>query len=159
VLAGIHLRAHEEFLFCAALNDVEEEGVGLPPFLDERTRPAIHVGYPPRKDMEEILRSRFAGLPEAWIRAYFSECGDLNLSPRSALTLIGYAYRAFRSKTAGNAGPAQTEERIRRCLRYFLADIHRNEKDEPGEQTDKDNGKVEEDHDFWTFGERQGSIH
>lgn len=96
VLAGIHLKAHPEFLFCSALNEDEETGVGLPGFIDERTRPAIHVGYPSSKELELILRNRFSA-SDPWIEVFISEFYIEKLSTRTAITLLGFACRLARS--------------------------------------------------------------
>jgi len=93
VLAGIRLKAHEEFLFCAALNENEEEGIGLPGFINERTRPAIRVGYPPREVLEKILKSRFPMAAETWLSVFFRHFRREDMSARVAIDLLRYAYR------------------------------------------------------------------
>jgi MoxR-like ATPase len=92
VLAGIHLRAHPDFLFCAALNQNEEEGLGLPDFIDERTRPAIKVGYPTRPILEQIVRAQLPMVADTWFKL-FVELFPEEMSPRTANKLLGYAYR------------------------------------------------------------------
>ncbi|MEW6600798.1 MAG: MoxR family ATPase [Nitrospirota bacterium] len=92
VLAGIRLKAHPDFLCCAALNEDEETGIGLPGFIDERTRPAIYVGYPYVSEIDEILMSRMKAIPDAWMRALLSDFKHVNLSARNTLTLLQFAY-------------------------------------------------------------------
>ena len=92
VLAGIHLRAHPDFLFCAALNQNEEEGLGLPGFIDERTRPAIKVGYPARPILEQIVRAHLPMAADSWFKL-FVDLFPEEMSPRTANKLLGYAYR------------------------------------------------------------------
>jgi MoxR-like ATPase len=92
VLAGIHLQAHPDFLFCAILNQNEEEGLGLPGFIDERTRPAIKVGYPTRPILEQIVRAHLPMVAETWFKL-FVELFPEEMSPRTASKLLGYAYR------------------------------------------------------------------
>ena len=92
VLAGIHLQAHPDFLFCAALNQNEEEGLGLPGFIDERTRPAIKVGYPARPILEQIVRAHLPMAADTWFKL-FVELFPEEMSPRTANKLLGYAYR------------------------------------------------------------------
>lgn len=116
VLAGIRIQANAGFLFCAALNEIEETGVGLAGFLDERTRPAIHVGYPPVFTMERILQTHFPELNRVWARAFTAEFKNDTLSPRTAITLLGYACRLFRAKNGLLARPSEQE--IRRYLRH-----------------------------------------
>ncbi|OGF63795.1 MAG: hypothetical protein A2Y62_09180 [Candidatus Fischerbacteria bacterium RBG_13_37_8] len=108
VLAGLQLKAHDEFLFCAILNEDEEEGVGLPGFIDERTRPAIRVGYPPLVELEQILNSRLPMLDGKWRKAFLSEFKNETLSPRIAIILLDNAYRMYRRKH-GNKLPMEDE--------------------------------------------------
>lgn len=93
VLAGIHLKAHPEFLFCAALNEDEENGSGLPGFIDERTRPSIYVGYPHLSEIEEILKSRLKVVPEKWVSTLITRFKDTKLSPRMIIRLLEFAFR------------------------------------------------------------------
>jgi MoxR-like ATPase len=92
VLAGIHLQAHPDFLFCAALNQNEEEGLGLPGFIDERTRPAIQVGYPSLQTVELILRAHVPMASDVWFRIFLQQFPE-ELSPRGAIVLLSYAFR------------------------------------------------------------------
>jgi MoxR-like ATPase len=93
VLAGIRLKAHEDFIFCAALNDDEERGLGLPGFINERTRPAIYVGYPEPEILVKILKSRLPGAAETWFSVFLREYRNITMSARTAITLVSYAYR------------------------------------------------------------------
>ena len=74
VLAGIHIEAHEEFLFCAALNEDEERAGRLPEFLDERLTPAIYVGFPERSILKKILSNRLPSCNISWIDIFLEEC-------------------------------------------------------------------------------------
>ncbi len=118
VLAGIHLRAHPEFLFCAALNQDEEEGLGLPGFLDERTRPAIQVNYPSPRTMERILKANLPKAPEVWFKILM-EHFVANLSPRRAIKLLRYSY-GF-ALLEGNQSPAPRE--VRKYLEKAYAEV------------------------------------
>jgi MoxR-like ATPase len=115
VLAGIHLKAHPEFLFCSALNEDEETGLGLPGFLDERTRPSIYVGYPRLAEINKILESRFMELPALWAEVLISDFKDKNLSTRMAITLLSYAYRL--SKIRNGKSDNITKKEIAEYLR------------------------------------------
>ena len=115
VLAGIRIEADPGFLFCAALNDIEETGVGLPSFLDERTRPAIDVGYPTASALKQILQAHFPDHDKHWVGAFIAEFKDATLSPRSAITLLGYACRLFQTKYGSSV--KATEKGIRQFLR------------------------------------------
>ncbi len=121
VLAGIHLKSDERFLFCAALNEIEEEGTGLPGFIDERTMPAIYVGYPPVQEMEEILNNRLGLMAGLWSKVFISEFKDKVLSPRTAVILLEYAYRLYKIKN-GNS-PILTEKEIKEYLCRAYRDI------------------------------------
>jgi len=115
VLAGIHLRAHDDFLFCAALNENEETGLGLPGFIDERTRPAIHVGYPPAETLEEILRSRLPEASDVWFRVFLREFEGVTLSTRNAITVMSYAFRMAQREQQGRAGEKEVLQYLRRA--------------------------------------------
>jgi MoxR-like ATPase len=97
-ISGIRIRAHKEFLFCAALNEEKEEGLGLPGFIDERTRPAIHVGYPPDQEMEEILKSQLPIEADIWTKTFILEFRDMRLSPRNSITLLTYAFNLYKKE-------------------------------------------------------------
>jgi hypothetical protein len=73
VLAGIRIEAHEEFLFCAALNEDEESGGRLPLFLEERLSPAIRVGIPPPATFRMILQRHLPHGDDRWIEIYMKE--------------------------------------------------------------------------------------
>ncbi len=103
VIAGIHLNAHPDFFFCAALNEDEEQGLGLPGFIDERTRPAIHIDYPLPAIMEKILRAHLSSAADAWFRVYLKNFRN-GESPRVAISTLGYAYRM--AAREGNAAPS-----------------------------------------------------
>lgn len=103
VLAGLHIMAHPDFLFCAALNQDEEEGLGLPGFLEERTRPAIRVDVPSTRVLETILRAHLPQAADTWFKEFLKEYNN-DLSPRGAIILLEYAYRL--SKQEGNKEPA-----------------------------------------------------
>lgn len=99
--AGIEIKANEGFLFCCALNDTEEEGIGLPPFLDERTRPAIHIGYPSAAEMKGILESHFLGEDDLWVDVFMSEFNNDNISPRCARDILQYAINISKRRECG----------------------------------------------------------
>jgi DNA polymerase III delta prime subunit len=146
VLAGIRIKANTEFLFCAAMNEIEETGVGLPAFLDERTRPAIHVGYPPITTLEQILETHFPDHDKAWAQAFTAEFKDDTLSPRTAITLLGYAYRLFCAKNGPSAQPGMRE--IRRYLRHLQVETG-HDRDEELVSPDPQNDTFQQDTDTY----------
>ena len=93
VLAGIHLKAHPDFRFCAALNEDEEAGGRLPQFMEERLNPAIYVGIPPVATLRKILRNAFSTVDERWIEAYLKEFWEDTVSPRDALKHLQFAHQ------------------------------------------------------------------
>ncbi len=130
VLAGIHLKAHPGFLCCSALNEDEETGIGLPGFIDERTRPAIYVGYPPLPEVEEILRSRLQEIPDVWVKVLLTDYKNVNLSTRNTITLLGYAYRL--SKNGNGKSRVHTEKEIKEYLSSAYQHIN------PGDEIQKE---------------------
>ncbi len=114
VLAGIHIKAHPGFLFIAALNQDEEEGLGLPGFIEERTRPAIKVDIPSARVLENILKSHLPRPADDWFREFLREYGD-DLSPRGAVIALEYAYRLSRHEGVLEPTPKQIQGYLRRA--------------------------------------------
>ena len=125
VMAGIRIKAHQDFLFCAALNDTEEEGIGLPGFLDERTRPAIRVGYQSMNEIEKILASRKPMIAEDWARMIVTEFHNMPFSAREALSLLQFAHHKFK-REQGDKKP--TAAQIKGYLHAVLPEIVTREK-------------------------------
>jgi len=121
VLAGIHLKANDDFLFCAALNQDEEEGIGLSGFIDERTRPAIYVGYPKATELEAILKAQLPMLGKQWIEVFILEFKDKELSPRTAINLLSYAFRLYKNSNQTTKQVKKSE--IKRYLEIAYKDI------------------------------------
>ncbi len=63
-LLGERIVAHEGFRFVAATNTADLEGNAMPEFLRSRMRPVIPVGYPPREEIDSIVRSLYPRLNE-----------------------------------------------------------------------------------------------
>lgn len=93
-LAAISFRAHDEFLFCAALN-IDEEGIGLPGFIDQRTRPAFYVGYPSVSEVEGILKTHMPPASELWIRVFIDRFKDIELPVRNVIQILGLAHKLY----------------------------------------------------------------
>jgi len=115
VAAGIHLRAHPEFLFCAALQEEEENGVGLPAFLDKRTRPAIRVGYPSRETLERFLRTQFSTTPDVWLTAFVKEFREKDICPGDAVKLLRYAFSLAVREGKIDVSPEEATAYLRRA--------------------------------------------
>ena len=110
VQAGLHLRAHKDFTFCAALNEDEEVGGGLPGFFDERTRPSLYVGRPPKEILEKILRIHIPVASDIWFKVFLKEFWGKKISPRNGLTLLSHAYSMWLTKGRENPGKAEVRE-------------------------------------------------
>lgn len=148
VLAGIHLKANDDFLFCAALNQDEEEGIGLPGFIDQRTRPAIYVGYPKATELEAILKAQLPMLGKHWIEAFILEFKDKELSPRTAINLLSYAFRLYKNSNQTTKQVKKSE--IKRYLEIAYKDIvtreEENKKDSAKSLLDEKKKRGEENH-------------
>lgn len=144
VLAGIHLKASEGFLFCAALNEDEEEGIGLPGFLDERTRPSIYVGYPSAAEMEEILNSRIPANQSLWVRVFVDMFKGTELSTRNAITIVEFAYRMYR-RDRGNSRPGEGK------IRKYLASAYYSTCGKTARETSTEKEGKETESDFHRF--------
>jgi MoxR-like ATPase len=142
IIAGIHLQAHKDFLFCAALNEDEEDSIGLPGFIDERTRPAIYVGYPDAKTVEKILRSNIPDAADIWFSAFLKDFGKEELSPRNSITLLKFALGLFVKKNEKLGkdvkNPKLDEKEARRYLAMAKEYIEKRNKKERFE-TEKEN--------------------
>lgn len=69
-LLGARVAAHPGFRFIAATNTADLEGNALPEFIRSRLRPVVAVGYPPREELDELVRSRYPSLQ--------AQCGPLS---------------------------------------------------------------------------------
>lgn len=118
MVAGLRFHAQLDFVFCATLEESEEEGLGLPEFIDQRTRPAIRVGTPDPDVFDAILRANLPNAADIWYRTLVAEFID-GLSPRAAVTLLTYAHRLF--TLAGERRP--TAARVRRYLATARAEV------------------------------------
>ena len=162
VLAGIHLNAHPDFLFCSALNEDEETGLGLPGFIDERTRPSIYVGYPQLSEIEGILKTRLKVIPEKWVKIFISNFKKANLSTRMAITLLGYAYRLSKMKKDGKLQNMK-EKDIKKYLSCAYTHINsQSEHKEPGEKVSKKitlDERKGEDIDLYSLSDSKETMH
>jgi MoxR-like ATPase len=98
-LLGERIMAHPGFRFVAATNTVDIAGNALPEFIHSRLRPRIDVGFPPREEIDRIVKTRFprvGGLDRDSDRLlslfwhlWRKERGDVPPSPRDTLYLFG----------------------------------------------------------------------
>lgn len=112
-LLGLDLVAHNDFLFCAALNGNGQSVSVLPPFLEERLNPVISVGYPDQEILRQILICHMPKRTNKWIRTFLATFKDIDdLSPRSAIKVLQYAYKMSKHKNNTNL----TDSHIRKYL-------------------------------------------
>lgn len=98
-LLGERIVAHPGFRFVAATNTVDLAGNALPEFIRSRLRPQIEVGFPPREEIDRIVRARFPRfdrlergadrLQSHFWQLWRKERGDVPPSPRDTLYLFG----------------------------------------------------------------------
>jgi hypothetical protein len=143
VLAGVCLPAHPGFRFICALNEAEEQAVGLPDYIQERTLPAIRIEYPPFAALEPMLRSHLQGPgSEPFIEAFLAEFHAMEISPRRATTLIRYAMQL--ANTRPHVGPPDVES-IRGMLRQLCKETGFAPRDSgDGEEANKDTDDSQE---------------
>jgi MoxR-like ATPase len=58
-ILGERIHAHPAFRFIAATNTADLKGNLLPDFIRSRVRPVIRVGYPERREINQILSRRY----------------------------------------------------------------------------------------------------
>jgi AAA domain (dynein-related subfamily) len=110
-LAGVHIgpgRDAGRFRFCCALNPaLSDAGRGvLPEYIEERTLPAIGVGYLKEDKILELLQSNLAP-PKKFLDAFekwYKGQSRTEISARQALTLMRYAM----SLVAGQGGDEES---------------------------------------------------
>ena len=61
-LLGERIYAKPGFRFVAATNTVDLAAQSLPEFIRSRLRPQIEVGFPPREQIDRMVRQRFPRL-------------------------------------------------------------------------------------------------
>lgn len=119
--AAIRIKAASGFLFCAALNEDEETGIGLPDYISERTVPAIYVGNPSMEEMKIILKNQTSGRSEAWIRGFVSLFKDSHVSPRVAIELIRNATKLYKMRQGSKSAERLTQKTVSKYLREAAA--------------------------------------
>jgi len=116
MLAGIRIKAHPEFLFCAASNEDEDEGTNLLPFIDDRTRPSFRVGNLPMSQLREILITKIPSHAEQWIQTFMGMFKDSELSTRRSIEILENAYKLYKRK---NGTPLFNRALAEQCMKIF----------------------------------------
>lgn len=157
--AAIRITATSDFLFCAALNEDEETGIGLPDYISERTVPAIYVGNPSMEEMKIILTSQTSGQSEAWIKGFISLFKDSNVSPRVAIELIRNATKLYKMRQGSKSAERLTKRTVSKYIKEAAATfpVEASEEDVSSEDKRKKE-KSENVYDLLPKG-KKGSLH
>ncbi|KYK22059.1 hypothetical protein AYK24_02720 [Thermoplasmatales archaeon SG8-52-4] len=108
-IAPLKVKAHEEFLFCAALNNTDL----LPKYIASRLNPSILVDFPSISELKEILESRFHHVDYRQTETFLSEYSEEKISLNDAIKTLEYAYKLGVTKPKKRL----TKKEIRECLR------------------------------------------
>ncbi len=102
VVAGIKIKAHPKFLFCATMND-DSSTYELPEYIHSRLQPQICVDFPERDEELAILRSNLPGFNEELLKytvdfLQTAHREDENYTVRDGLTAARFAARLMSMK-------------------------------------------------------------
>lgn len=106
-LLGERIYAHPGFRFVAATNTADL--TLLPEFIISRMRPRITIGYPPREEIDNIIRDQCRGIKKEvdklidqfWM-LWLDNGGKIGaISPRDAIYLFGWASKLSAFETTG----------------------------------------------------------
>jgi MoxR-like ATPase len=117
-LLGERIHAHAGFRFVAATNTTDINL--LPEFILSRMRPQINIGYPPREEIDSIIRNQCKGMKKEvdrlidlfWVLWMEYGGSSVTIAPRDAIYLFGCASKlsAFESSGGSKAlGEARTD--------------------------------------------------
>jgi len=119
VLAGFTARAHPDFRFCAAMNDADAATYGLPGYIDERLRPAFSLDYPAIEEVMEIVSNAISQASATLLEEFRMWVADrTDLSPREALTLVGYATRLQMQRSGASLTSGHAQRLIETASEY-----------------------------------------
>ena len=102
VVAGIKIKAHPKFLFCATMND-DSSTYELPEYIHSRLQPQICVDFPERDEELAILKSNLPGFNDKLLRftvdfLQTAHREDENYTVRDGLTAARFAARLMSRK-------------------------------------------------------------
>ena len=138
-LFGNRFKAHEDFLFCAALSEEAEEGNTLPEYIRQRTSPAIYVGPPDPQTLERMLKSRLPEADDVWFQVFLRGFSQKELVPRVSLNLLSYAFRLFREAEKQKKVNGKVTENV--VNRFLLMAQASKRKEEEKERYEKKEGE------------------
>jgi MoxR-like ATPase len=110
--AGLRFTAHRDFLFCATLNEDEEQGGRIPDHIDDRLFPAYYVGLPTPGELVRILESQARDAHRDWVEAYLDE-HPAPASVRRAIDVIESARCFARAQKKSKPRRAEIREYLR----------------------------------------------
>jgi MoxR-like ATPase len=105
-LLGERIYAHPAFRFIAATNTTDINL--LPEFILSRLRPQINLGYPPREEIDNIIRNQCTGTKnevDRLIDLFWILCSENKnvgaIAPRDAIYLFGWAAKLSAFEASG----------------------------------------------------------
>jgi MoxR-like ATPase len=110
VVAGITIRAHEDFRFATTMNE-DASTYEVPEYIHSRLMPQITIDFPEEDEEREILRVQVAGVDDevleyvlGFLRA--AHLADLRYSVRDGINIARYAMKVLKRHEAENAKQA-----------------------------------------------------
>ena len=107
VVAGITVRAHEDFRFATTMNE-DASTYELPEYIHSRLMPQITIEFPEEDEEREILRIQVSGVDDdvleyvlGFLRA--AHLADLRYSVRDGINIARYAMKVLKRGEADNA--------------------------------------------------------
>ena len=106
-LLGERMHAHPGFRFIAATNTADVNL--LPEFITSRMRPRITIGFPPKEEIDDIIRDQCKGirkevdnLIDLFWQLWTENGGSIGaIAPRDAIYLFGWASRLSAFESTG----------------------------------------------------------
>ncbi len=119
VVAGITVRAHEDFRFATTMNE-DTSTYEVPEYIHSRLMPQITIDFPDEDEEREILRAQVAAVDDevleyvlGFLRA--AHLADLRYSVRDGINIARYAMKTLRRGEADDAKQA-----VDRALRLAI---------------------------------------
>ena len=110
VVAGITIRAHEDFRFATTMNE-DASTYEVPEYIHSRLMPQITIDFPEEDEEREILRIQVSGVDDevleyvlGFLRA--AHLADLRYSVRDGINIARYAMKVLRRREADNTKQA-----------------------------------------------------
>jgi len=107
VVAGITIRAHEDFRFATTMNE-DASTYEVPEYIHSRLMPQITIDFPEEDEEREILRIQVSGVDDevleyvlGFLRA--AHLADLRYSVRDGINIARYAMKVLKRGEADNA--------------------------------------------------------